>query len=63
MRWSLRAIVATNRNRVTTPNLVPYSFDDGYATDQPIGVAKRRPYSFNDINGDGVAEFLEVGGG
>jgi hypothetical protein len=63
MRWSMRAIVATNRNRITTQNLTQYSFDDGMETDQPVGVGIRRPYTFNDANGDGVAEFVEVGGG
>jgi hypothetical protein len=60
MRWSLRALVATNRNRITSPDISGYPYDPGLLSDQPVGAAKRRPYTFADVNADGIAEGNEV---
>jgi TonB-dependent SusC/RagA subfamily outer membrane receptor len=63
MRWTLRAIVATNRNRVTTPNIETFSAVDGVTSNQAVGVAERNVPMFSDANGNGVAETSELGWG
>jgi TonB-dependent SusC/RagA subfamily outer membrane receptor len=56
--WSLRALVATNRNRVTTPGRTGAP-ERGVMSDQPVGVTMHRPYTYIDANADGIVEGTE----